>query len=84
MGISIGLVGLGASGSAFADLFMSHPAVDRVGLCDREPERIKRFAGKESWQPKFDAKDAYETHTDNSQELSIFPVRVLFPSSLEH
>ena len=41
MGISLGLVGLGSFGSAFADLFMSHPLVDRIALCDREPERIK-------------------------------------------
>jgi predicted dehydrogenase len=61
MGISIGLVGLGAFGSGFADLFMRHPLTDRVGLCDREPERMEAFAGKESWQKsgKFDQKDMY-------------------------
>jgi len=32
MGISLGLVGLGAFGSTFADLFRRHPAVDRVAL----------------------------------------------------
>ncbi len=64
MGIGIGLVGLGSFGSAFADLFMSHPAVDRVGLCDREPERIKKFAEKESWQQKFNPQDAYATHEE--------------------
>lgn len=37
MGISVGLVGLGDFGSAFAGLFKNHPLVDRVGLCDREP-----------------------------------------------
>jgi predicted dehydrogenase len=61
MGISIGLVGLGAFGSGFADLFMRHPLVDRVGLCDREPERVKRFAERDDWQPKFNPKDAYFT-----------------------
>ncbi|MBN1675569.1 MAG: Gfo/Idh/MocA family oxidoreductase [Kiritimatiellae bacterium] len=61
MGISIGLVGLGSFGSAFADLFKSHPLVDRVALCDREPERIQKFAGKESWQDKFNATDAYDS-----------------------
>jgi len=59
MGISLGLVGLGSFGSAFADLFMSHPSVDRIALCDREPERVQAFAEKESWQRKFDEEDAY-------------------------
>jgi predicted dehydrogenase len=59
MGISLGLVGLGAFGSAFADLFMSHPLVDRVGLCDLEPERIAAFARKPTWQAKFNPRDAY-------------------------
>jgi predicted dehydrogenase len=59
MGISIGLVGLGSFGSAFADLFMSHPLVDRIGLCDLEPERIDAFARKPSWVRKFSPRDAY-------------------------
>ena len=60
MGISIGLVGLGSFGSSFADLFRCHPLVDRVALCDREPERMEKFAGRESWQDgKFDRRDMY-------------------------
>ena len=59
MSISLGLVGLGAFGSAFAELFMNHPLVNRVALCDREPERIARFANKPSWQKKFRPQDAY-------------------------
>jgi predicted dehydrogenase len=59
MGISVGLVGLGAFGSEFADMFQSHPLVDRIALCDREPERIKKFAEKESWKAKFNPRDAY-------------------------
>lgn len=59
MGISVGLVGLGEFGSTFADMFKSHPLVDRVALCDREPERVEAFAKKESFQDKFDAGDAY-------------------------
>ncbi len=60
MGISLGMVGLGSFGRAFADLFMSHPLVDRVALCDLEPERIAAFADRESWRKKFDPrKDAY-------------------------
>jgi predicted dehydrogenase len=59
MGTSIGLVGLGAFGSAFADLFMSHPLVDRIALCDREPERMMAFADKPSWQAKLSHADLY-------------------------
>lgn len=59
MGISIGLVGLGAFGSSFADLFMSHPLVSRIALCDREPERVARFANRPDWQAKFHPRDAY-------------------------
>src|SRR5688572_22523698 len=61
MGISLGLVGLGAFGRTFADLFMSHPLVDRVALCDREPERMVPFAQKESWRSKFNSADIYES-----------------------
>jgi predicted dehydrogenase len=65
MAISLGLVGLGAFGSAFADLFRSHPLVDRVGLCDREPERMEKFASKDSWQNgKFSRKDMYGSLDD--------------------
>jgi predicted dehydrogenase len=59
MGISIGLVGLGAFGSAFADLFRSHPLVDRIALCDRETERMEKFAQKDSWGKKFNRRDIY-------------------------
>ncbi len=59
MGISLGLVGLGSFGRQFADLFMSHPLVDRIALCDREPERMVTFAQKPGWQVKFNPKDIY-------------------------
>lgn len=59
MGISLGIVGLGSYGAAFAGRFKSHPAVDRIALSDREPERIEAFAKKESFQDKFDESDAY-------------------------
>lgn len=59
MGISIGLVGLGAFGAAFAKLFKGHPLVDRIALCDREPERVKRFAEAPFFQDKFNPRDAY-------------------------
>lgn len=61
MGISIGLVGLGAFGKAFAELFKNHPLVSRIALCDREPERIERFASRESWRDKFSPRDAYDS-----------------------
>ena len=59
MGISLGLVGLGAFGRSFAELFMNHPLVDRIALCDREPERIAAFAEKPSWRKKLDPADTY-------------------------
>ncbi|MGC9522226.1 MAG: Gfo/Idh/MocA family protein [Anaerolineae bacterium] len=59
MSISLGLVGLGSFGRAFADLFMAHPLVDRIALCDREPERMKPFANKPSWQGKLHPDDLY-------------------------
>ena len=61
MGISLGLVGLGSFGSGFADLFKSHPLVDRIALCDREPERVAKFAQKPSFQDKFKPSDAYSS-----------------------
>ena len=64
MGISLGLVGLGMFGSEFAGLFKSHPAVDRIALCDREPERVEAFAKKESFRDKFDPSDAYSSLDD--------------------
>jgi predicted dehydrogenase len=59
MGISLGLVGLGAFGSEFAPLFKSHPLVDRIALCDREPDRVAHFARQPSFQSKFKPADAY-------------------------
>ncbi len=59
MGISIGLVGLGSFGAAFADLFRKHPAVDRVALCDCEPERMRAIAARPGWEKKFASADAF-------------------------
>ena len=64
VGISIGLVGLGQFGQAFADLFRSHPLVDRVALCDREPERLEAIASRPGWDKKFDRRDMYESLDD--------------------
>ena len=60
MGISLGLVGLGSfGGGSFAALFKSHPAVDRIGLCDLEPERIAKYADNPFFKDKFNPRDAY-------------------------
>ena len=61
MGISIGLVGLGQFGCAFADLFKSHPLVDRIGLCDVQAERVQRYVEREDWRDKFNSRDAYDS-----------------------
>lgn len=64
MGISLGLVGLGSFGREFADLFMSHPLVDRIALCDREPERMQVFAQKPGWAHKLHPRDLYTSLDD--------------------
>ncbi|NLW51665.1 MAG: Gfo/Idh/MocA family oxidoreductase [Candidatus Brocadiaceae bacterium] len=64
MGISLGLVGLGSFGSQFAELFKRHPLVDRMALCDVEPERVRRFADREDWRDKFRPSDAYAAFDD--------------------
>lgn len=64
MGISIGLVGLGKFGRNFADLFKKHPLVDRVALCDRESDRVARFASRDDWRDKFNPRDSYSSLDD--------------------
>lgn len=64
MGISVGLVGLGSFGSCFAPLFNSHPLVDRIALCDREPDRIRSLAEQPAFQAKLKPGDIYETLDD--------------------
>jgi len=44
MGISIGIVGTGSFAQAFIPLFKAHPWVDRVALCDINPEKLKSSA----------------------------------------
>jgi predicted dehydrogenase len=61
MGISVGLVGLGSFGSIFAPLFKSHPLVDRLGLCDREPSRVAAFADDPWFADKLHERDRYAT-----------------------
>ena len=59
MGISIGLVGLGSFGSAFAKLFKAHPAVSRIGLCDCEKTKLEKFANDPFMQDKLNRKDLF-------------------------
>lgn len=61
MGISLGLVGLGAFGGAFAKLFKAHPLVDRIGLCDSEASKLKQWAENPFMQDKVSPKDLYTT-----------------------
>lgn len=64
MGISIGLVGLGSFGGCFAPLFKSHPLVDRIALCDAQPEKLKQFAEHPAYQSKLSKKDIYSSLDD--------------------
>lgn len=64
MGISIGLVGLGSFGVSFANLYKKHPLVDRIALCDREPDRVARFANDPEWQDKLSSNDCYTNLDD--------------------
>lgn len=59
MGISLGLVGLGQFGRAFVELFKHHPAVDRIALCDREPERVRAIAANPFLAGKLAERDLY-------------------------
>jgi len=67
MGISLGLVGLGSFGGAFAPLFKSHPLVDRIAFCDLEADRIKRFSDDPFYDEKLDPRDVYLSLDDICQ-----------------
>lgn len=64
MGISIGLVGLGQFGSAFTTLFKSHPLVDRIALCDRDPEKLKKASEDPFLADKLARDDIYTSLDD--------------------
>lgn len=64
MGISLGLVGLGAFGSVFAPLFKSHPLVNRIAFCDRNPDALARFANDPFYRDKFNPRDVYASLDD--------------------
>jgi predicted dehydrogenase len=46
MGISVGLVGVGAFASGFVPLFQRHPLVERFALCDMKADRLAEAARK--------------------------------------
>lgn len=64
MGISLGLVGLGQFGTSFVELFKHHPLVDRIGLCDRERERVETVAANPFLAGKLDRRDLFTSFTD--------------------
>lgn len=64
MGLSLGLVGLGAFGSVFAPLFKSHPLVDRIALCDAEADRIRQFSERDDFRDKLSPRDLYTSLDD--------------------
>ena len=75
MGISIGIIGLGSFGSSFVELFNAHPLVERIALCDREPERVAAFSNRPSLQNKLAPRDLYSSFEEicrsNLQALAI-------------
>lgn len=55
MGITVGIVGIGAFGRGFVRLFRDHPLVDRVALCDTDAERLGRACAE------FHIREAYNS-----------------------
>jgi predicted dehydrogenase len=58
MGISIGMVGLGAFAQDFIPMFQSHPLVDRLALCDINPDKLSAAAKKHQVAETYDSLDA--------------------------
>ena len=56
--------GLGQFGQAFADLFRSHPAVDRIALCDHGRDKLKAIAARPGWDEKLHPRDIYDDLDD--------------------
>ena len=57
MGIRLGLVSLGSFGSVFAPLLKSHPLMNRIAFCNRNPAFLQRFAQDPFYRDKFDPED---------------------------
>ena len=58
MGISIGVVGVGAFGSGFVGLFQKHPLVERIALCDLDRDRLANRAREHGITETYDSLDA--------------------------
>jgi len=67
----LGIVGFGQFGSAFVPLFKAHPLVDRIALCDMEPERVKKFAEDPFIKEKLSEKDLYYSFKDEKKIIDI-------------
>ena len=46
MGISVGMVGMGAFGRHFVELFRDHPDVERLALCDKDANRLAEASAR--------------------------------------
>ena len=64
MGIKLGLVGLGAFGKCFAPLFISHPLVSSVALCDAEESKIKEILDLYDNTSKIDHRGLFTSFDD--------------------
>ena len=64
MGIKLGLVGLGAFGKCFAPLFIAHPLVSSVGLCDAEESKLKEIVDLYDHSGKIDHNCIFTSYDD--------------------
>jgi predicted dehydrogenase len=58
MGISIGLVGVGQFGPAFISSLKDHPDVDRFALCDKDGDKLSK------WAKQHEVAETYRTLDD--------------------
>jgi predicted dehydrogenase len=56
--IRIGLVGIGSFGRSFVRLFRDHPLVDRIALCDVDPNRLSNASREFAITDTFDSLEA--------------------------
>ena len=64
MGVRIGMVGLGQFGRLFVKLFALHPAVDKLALCDAEPEKLKEWVDDPALKHKISGRDCFTSFDD--------------------
>ena len=58
MGISVAMVGLGAFGSNFVELYRDHPLVSRIALCDLDPQKLVTASEKFGISECYDSLEA--------------------------